>query len=77
MSGGSSRRYPPELRERPPAAPVPGAPSAPLPISGRPNAARKGALIASSSGLVMDAALAASAAAYEPAPAVKACTNWI
>ncbi|CKV95355.1 Uncharacterised protein [Mycobacterium tuberculosis] len=61
----------------PPAAPVPGAPSAPLPISGRPNAARKGALIASSSGLVMDAALAASAAAYEPAPAVKACTNWI
>lgn len=35
-----------------------------------------GALITSSTPS-SGAALAASAAAYEPAPAVKACTNWI
>ncbi|CKU88736.1 Uncharacterised protein [Mycobacterium tuberculosis] len=55
----------------PPFAPVPGAPLAPLPISGRPNSARAGALITSSTPS-SGAALAASAAAYEPAPAVSA-----
>ncbi len=44
----------------------------PLPISGRPVAATNCALIGASSG---DTA-AASAAAYAPPPALRACTNW-
>lgn len=49
------------------------APSAPLPISGRPNNARVGALIAFSN---CCSTLAASAPAYAPAPAANARTNW-
>lgn len=43
----------------PPLAPVPGAPLAPLPISGRPVAARTGALIELSSGVTAAASAAA------------------
>lgn len=47
--------------------------TAPLPISGRPNNARVGALIAFSN---CCSTLAASAPAYAPAPAANARTNW-
>ncbi len=63
----------------PPAPPLPGAASVPSPINGRPNSARVGALMALSSSsckACRGEAAAASAAMYEPAPAVKVCTNW-
>ncbi|CKQ32335.1 Uncharacterised protein [Mycobacterium tuberculosis] len=62
----------------PPAPPLPGAASVPSPINGRPNSARVGALMAlsSSSCKACRGEAAASAAMYEPAPAVKVCTNW-
>lgn len=49
----------------------PGAPSAPLPIKGRPSSAWVGALIAASS----CCSTWASAAAYAPAPPASVCTN--
>ena len=58
------------------AAPVPGAPLAPLPISGRPNSSWVGALIRLSSCCSGDV-LAASAAAYDPAPVVNACDELV
>lgn len=48
-----------------------GAPSAPLPIKGRPSSAWVGALIAASS----CCSTWASAAAYAPAPPASVCTN--
>ncbi|COX00741.1 Uncharacterised protein [Mycobacterium tuberculosis] len=56
----------------PPACPVPGEPSAPLPISGRPNSAWVGALTAASK---LCSTLTASAATYELAAADRVCTN--
>lgn len=52
----------------------PGPPSAPLPINGRPSNVWVGALIALSR---VCCTLAASALAYEPAPAFRARTNWL
>lgn len=61
----------PLIGDGPPACPVPGAPSAPLPIKGRPSSAWVGALIAASS----CCSTWASAAAYAPAPPASVCTN--
>ncbi|CKN68981.1 Uncharacterised protein [Mycobacterium tuberculosis] len=52
---------------------MPGAPLAPLPISGRPNSAWAGALTAAS---MFGPALAASALAYAPASTVRVRTTW-
>ncbi|VAZ68843.1 hypothetical protein LAUMK40_04998 [Mycobacterium kansasii] len=61
----------------PPAPPLGFAavPSAPLPISGRPSNTWVGSLIALNRACIGDA-LAASAAAYAPAPAFMVCMNW-
>ncbi|CNW27027.1 Uncharacterised protein [Mycobacterium tuberculosis] len=66
---------PPLPYNKPPGPPFcPGPPSAPLPINGRPSNVWVGALIALSR---VCCTLAASALAYEPAPAFRARTNWL
>ncbi|CFE52398.1 Uncharacterised protein [Mycobacterium tuberculosis] len=69
---------PPLPIRSPPAWPLGFAavPSAPLPISGRFNSARVGALMTSNSGC-KGPKLVASAAAYACAPPDRACTNWL